>query len=149
MIKRIFCFSPAMIAGAIGLVYLLHDVAEAGTYNLEYPANYGCNCTPNWRNFGAFTPKWRPWPGEERLDQEFPRVIGAERLPPTQGYEELPLPRKKLQELQQSAPPSENEPPPFLPNEPPSGPTVPSDGSLPGPKPEPGGLILRRVCLPI
>jgi YHS domain-containing protein len=152
MIKRISWLSPLTVLGAIGLVAMLFCIAEAGTYKLEYPAGYGCNCKPSPWNYGKFETQWRQWPGEVRLDQQHPRAIGATPLPPTKGYEELPLPRKKIQDLQPStapeterqAPDSNEQPggPGIIPGGPaiPGGPTIPGGETLPGLKPEPGGL---------
>jgi YHS domain-containing protein len=147
MIKRIFWVSPALIAGAIGLTHLLHGVSEAGTYNLEYPANYGCKCTPNVLHYGYFKTEWRQAPGEVRPNQ---KVIGAELLQPVKGYEQLPLPRVKLQDLQpppESGNPSptpngQPSPSPGLPPDPnnPGGPAGPGGDNLSNPKSEPGGF---------
>jgi YHS domain-containing protein len=134
MTKHIFGLSAAIVAGTAGLILMLSDIGSAGTYKLEYPAGYGCVCTPNWSNYGHFKTQWRQWPGEERLDLRHPKAIGAEPLPPVKGIEQLPLPRVKLQEL---APPSETErpgefnPTPGLPPEPGANPT-------PGLPPDPG-----------
>ena len=45
MKKHIFWLIAATVVGTIGLTYLLPDFAAAGTYKLDYPANYGCKCT--------------------------------------------------------------------------------------------------------
>ena len=131
MIKRTYWLIPAIIVGTIGLLRLLPGSAEAGTYNLEYPANYGCKCTPNVMHYGYFKTEWRQSLGEERLDQNHPRIIGSQPLPPVKGYEPLPLPRVKLQDLQ---PPSEGEKPSPSPNGQPGCPAGPGGEGLPGPQ---------------
>ncbi|MCC6123352.1 MAG: hypothetical protein IT426_00145 [Pirellulales bacterium] len=172
MTKHIFGWNAAIIAGTAGLILLLSGIGAAGTYKLEYPAGYGCVCTPNWTNYGHFKTQWRQWPGEERLDLRHPKAIGAEPLPPVQGYEQLPLPRVKLQDLKPNEPPPENQEPsvplePGLPRDPepnltpnmppldnnPEKPKSPPDSSTPPPpnnnqnppaeSPKDGGNILN------
>lgn len=139
MIKCISWLRPASIA--IGLVSLLFAIAEAGTYNLEYPANYGCKCTPNWQNYGNFKTQWRQWPGEPRMDVTHSRAVGAEPLPPTRGIEQLPPPRVKLHDLQKGPPPVVPEGGSNGPVELPGGPTTPGGGANlpPGLPPDNGG----------
>jgi YHS domain-containing protein len=140
MIKRIFWLSLALIAVGVGLTLLRHNIAEAATYNLDYPAGYGCRCAPNWQNYGYNNTQWRQWPGEQRLDIDHPKVIGAEPLPRTKGFEELPKQRVKLQDMKPNNPQPDTGNPSPLPNDQPGGPAVPGGENLPNTQPEPGGF---------
>jgi YHS domain-containing protein len=132
-----------LFAGIVGLSCLQCGSAKAaGTYNLQYPAGYGCRCTPNVMGYGVFPTKWQPFPGEQRLDQTYPKTIGAEKLPPVKGRETLPLPRVKLKDI---TPPAEQPGmggPQGLPNNPLGNPGMPEfnpGGGLPGSDTLPGG----------
>jgi YHS domain-containing protein len=136
MTKHSFWCGAAIIAVTIGAIPLLPATIAAGTYRLEYPAGYGCKCVPNWQNYGHFETQWREWPGEQRLDKTHPKAIGAEGMPRTKGYVQPPLPRTKLQDLQQKPPEAEQP----TPGEQPENPITPGTGPLPGLPTEPGGI---------
>jgi YHS domain-containing protein len=93
MLKRIsrigfiasFAIAMAVLCGS--------GTLRAGTYKLEYPQGYGCNCIPNAREFGYFHTAWREWPCEIRRDKTFPRSIGMETLPTPEGQEIIPPPK--------------------------------------------------------
>ena len=80
------------LLGAALVALKLCSIAWAGP-RLEYPRPQPTGFVPNAAGFGYFRTTWRQWPGEDHLEQDNPRAIGAKVLPTPEGQEEVPLPK--------------------------------------------------------
>ncbi|GAB4137238.1 hypothetical protein [Thermopirellula anaerolimosa] len=79
-------------------------VASAATgvraQHYAYPGLDACTtCKANVDFYGHYPTRWRPWPGESRMDIHFPQAIGAEEVRRPDGSPKPKLPSQKLEPL--------------------------------------------------
>ena len=111
------------LLGAALAALKLCSIAWAGQH-LEYPPPPPTGFVPNTAGFGYFRTTWRQWPGEDHLEQDNPRAIGAKVLPTPEGQEEVPLPKAVMPPAGPGMQP---------PSQPPEGGILPPEGfKIPG-----------------
>ncbi len=113
----------AVMATSVSAQHYAHSGLDACT-----------TCKANVDFYGHYPTRWRPWPGESRMDIHFPQAIGAEEV---QRGEESPRPKLPTQKLEPLMPGKSSPMPNYPPaeqNEPQvSEPVPPPAGSTPQP----------------
>ncbi len=72
----------------------------AFSQHYAYHCPDGCaTCKANVDFYGHYPTRWRPWPGESRMDIRFPQAIGAEEVRRPQGSPKPKVPVEKLEPL--------------------------------------------------
>ncbi|NMC20264.1 MAG: hypothetical protein GYA33_07555, partial [Thermogutta sp.] len=87
-----------VLLSALALAAAAATNAAAQYYAYQTP-DACTTCKANVDFYGHYPTRWRPWPGESRMDIHFPQAIGAEEVQAPQGSPKPKVPLEKLEPL--------------------------------------------------